>query len=74
MKDRVAAHIHWQDRQSLIQVTAIILNFQLSPNASKHFCEREGIQDDYVLRFNLISLSKSSFLVKLIAFVQGDLD
>ncbi|MGC1509867.1 nucleotidyltransferase [Ketobacter sp.] len=47
VKDRLAAYIHWQDRQSLIQATAVIIKHQLQPDAFKQFCLREGSQQHY---------------------------
>ena len=49
VKDRLAAFMHWQDRQSLIQATAIILKHQLSLQSFKDFCEREGDSEHYLL-------------------------
>ncbi len=36
--DRLAAYIHWQDRQSLIQATAIMLKHGILPAEVKSFC------------------------------------
>lgn len=47
VKDRLAAFIHWQDRQSLIQATAILIKHHLNPTIFKKFCMREGIAEKY---------------------------
>jgi hypothetical protein len=49
VKDRLAAFIHWNDRQSLVQATAILLNHGLKPAAFKEFCVREGGESGYGL-------------------------
>lgn len=47
VKDRLAAFIHWQDRQSLIQATAILIKHYLNPTLFKKFCMREGTAEHY---------------------------
>lgn len=47
VKDRLAAFIHWQDRQSLIQATAILIKHHLNPTIFKKFCMREGAAEHY---------------------------
>ena len=47
IKDRLAAYIHWQDRQSLIQATAILLKHQLTPDGFESFCQQEGAGSSY---------------------------
>ncbi|RLT92816.1 MAG: hypothetical protein D9N14_20195 [Ketobacter sp.] len=49
VKDRIAAYIHWSDKQSLIQAAAIILKHKLKPKMFRQFCEVEGSPDDYSL-------------------------
>ncbi len=47
IKDRLAAYIHWGDRQSLVQATAILLTHQLTPAAFQDFCINEKAQTEY---------------------------
>lgn len=47
VKDRLAAFIHWQDRQSLIQATAILIKHHLNPTIFIKFCMREGNAEHY---------------------------
>lgn len=47
VKDRLAAYIHWHDKQSLIQATTILLKHRLSPPAFQQFLEREGAKAEY---------------------------
>ncbi|HOY23502.1 MAG TPA: nucleotidyltransferase [Cellvibrio sp.] len=47
--DRLAAYIHWQDRQSLIQATAVMLKHNLEPKDFKKFLGAEGDSSDYEL-------------------------
>ncbi|MBA54232.1 MAG: hypothetical protein CMK89_07240 [Pseudomonadales bacterium] len=49
VKDRLAAFIHWQDRQSLIQATAILLQHNLKPMTFQAFCIKEGTDKDFQL-------------------------
>lgn len=49
VKDRLAAFIHWQDRQSLIQATAILIKHHLKPVTFKKFCMRESTAKNYQL-------------------------
>ncbi len=49
VKDRLAAFIHWQDNQSLVQAVALMLKHQLVPKTFRVFCEREGALDQYEL-------------------------
>ena len=49
VKDRLAAYIHWQDRQSLIQAATILIKHQRDPVEFKAFCEHEGTSADYGL-------------------------
>lgn len=47
IKDRLAAYVHWQDRQSLIQATTLMIKHRLNPKVFKAFCLKEGSQTDY---------------------------
>jgi len=49
VKDRLAAFMHWKDRQSLVQAVAILLRHKLKPSAFKEFCTRENNASDYEL-------------------------
>src|SRR5690606_18675990 len=49
IKDRLAAFIHWGDRQSLVQATAILLTHQLTPAAFQDFCINEKAHTEYQL-------------------------
>lgn len=49
VKDRLAAFIHWQDRQSLIQAVAIVLKHNLEPEKFKSFFNVEGDTSHYEL-------------------------
>lgn len=40
--DRLAAFIHWQDRQSLIQAVGVMLKHNLEPKGFKEFLTAEG--------------------------------
>jgi hypothetical protein len=47
VKDRLAAYIHWQDQQSLVQALCIMLCHGIAPNAIKLFCKNKGMVDQY---------------------------
>lgn len=47
VKDRLAAFIHWHDRQSLIQAVTILLKHNIAPETFLPFCEREGALNAY---------------------------
>ena len=49
IKDRLAAFMHWQDKQSLIQALAIVLKHALNIAAFRGFCEQEGSVYTYQL-------------------------
>ena len=49
VKDRLAAFMHWKDRQSLVQAMAILLKHRLKPTVFKKFCTRENNVSDYEL-------------------------
>ena len=49
VKDRLAAFIHWQDRQSLIQAVGIMLKHNLKPKNFKSFFNAEGDTSHYKL-------------------------
>lgn len=49
IKDRLAAFIHWGDKQSLVQATAILLTHQLAPAAFQGFCLNEEARIEYQL-------------------------
>lgn len=51
VKDRLAAFIHWQDKQSLVQAMAVILKHGLKPEEFRAFCEDEGD----ISNFNLLN-------------------
>jgi hypothetical protein len=47
IKDRLAAFIHWRDRQSLIQAVAVALKHQREPIDFEQFCLKEGSAQHY---------------------------
>lgn len=49
VKDRLAAFIHWQDKQSLVQAMSIMLKHNLKPAELKTFCESEGDEKSFRL-------------------------
>jgi Nucleotidyl transferase of unknown function (DUF2204) len=49
VKDRIAAFIHWQDKQSLVQAMSIMLKHGLKPEELKIFCESEGDESSFTL-------------------------
>ncbi|MCW8193704.1 nucleotidyltransferase family protein [Proteobacteria bacterium 005FR1] len=53
VKDRLAAFIHWRDRQSLVQAVAILLKHGLTAAKFKNFCGREGTMAEYQLLHKL---------------------
>lgn len=58
VKDRLAAYIHWQDTQSLVQAVAVMLKHELTPNVFRAFIEREGSGQDYALLQSLFSAGR----------------
>jgi len=49
VKDRIAAFIHWHDRQSLVQAMGIMLKHRIKPVALKAFCISEGGDASFML-------------------------
>ncbi|MGI9276258.1 MAG: hypothetical protein ACR2PT_15635 [Endozoicomonas sp.] len=42
VKDRLLAYFHWQDRPSLVQALAIMINHVIAPDELMAFCKAEG--------------------------------
>lgn len=49
VKDRTAAFIHWQDKQSLIQAMSVMLKHGIKPAELKTFCTDEGGDSNFML-------------------------
>lgn len=49
IKDRLAAYLHWDDRQALIQAVAIMRKHQQVPEDFHHFLKQESSDDDFLL-------------------------
>lgn len=49
VKDRIAAFIHWQDKQSLIQAMGVMLKHGIKPVELKTFCTGEGDDSSFIL-------------------------
>jgi hypothetical protein len=47
IKDRLAAYIHWNDKQGLDQAVMVAQAQEFKPNNIKRFCEREGSSKAY---------------------------
>lgn len=67
IKDRLAAFIHWGDRQSLVQATAILLTHQLTPAAFQDFCINQKAHTEYQL---LEALYRCAYQKQLTAMEQ----
>ena len=67
VRDRLAAYIHWQDRQSLIQATAVLIKHQLAPEEFEAFCQHEGTSANYKL---LLKLHQSAIKRNIISMDQ----
>jgi len=57
--DRLAAFIHWQDRQSLIQAVGVMLKHNLKPKDFKEFLIVEGNLSNYELMNLLFQQSQN---------------
>lgn len=62
IKDRLAAYIHWRDRQSLVQALAILTKHPIRLASLKAFCDREGGEALYLV---LRDLQKKARIQKL---------
>jgi hypothetical protein len=47
IKDRLAAYFHWNDRQSLVQALAIMINHSIQTDELRTFCLDEGEQAQF---------------------------
>ena len=47
IKDRLLAYFHWQDRPSLVQALAIMINHVITPDELAVFCDAEGEPSQY---------------------------
>lgn len=65
IKDRLAAYIHWQDRQSLVQALAILLKHPTNRTSLKNFCDREGGDSLYLTLENLHKKAKAQKLMTM---------
>lgn len=65
IKDRLAAYIHWQDKQSLVQALAILLKHPTNRAALKTFCDREGGESLYLTLENLRKKAKTQKLMTM---------
>ena len=59
IRDRLAAYIHWGDRQSLVQALAMMLKHDIEPNAFQAFCTQEDASTAYTLLKNLYTEAES---------------
>lgn len=57
VKDRLAAFIHWRDRQSLVQAVMVMLTHGLNAQSVEAFCLKEGNEEHYHLLTQLFSRS-----------------
>ena len=62
IKDRLAAYIHWRDKQSLVQAIVLLLKHPTNRKMLKAFCDREGGDEVYLM---LEDLRKSAKAQKL---------
>lgn len=60
VKDRLAAFMHWQDKESLVQAVAIIQKHNLKAEAFNAFCLREGTQEQYELLIELSEMAANN--------------
>jgi hypothetical protein len=60
VKDRIAAYIHWRDKQSLIQAVSILLQHNLLLNEFKFFCLEEGDLSHYEILDELYQSTKTT--------------
>lgn len=65
-KDRMAAYIHWHDRQSLIQALAILMKHPVDLDALERFCAREGASEAFSSLKILIEKAKEQELSTMI--------
>lgn len=65
VKDRLAAFVHWKDRQSLIQAVAVLLKHQLKPHTFQKFCLREGAEVEYDLLNKFYLAAKANNLEQM---------
>jgi hypothetical protein len=65
VKDRLAAYIHWRDKQSLIQALAILLKHRTDRVTLKTFCDREGGDGPYLMLENLLRKARSQKLTTM---------
>jgi hypothetical protein len=62
IKDRLAAYFHWQDKPSLVQALALMLQHPIATDTLRAFCRKEGRQDEFA---NIQSLRNSARHLKL---------
>ena len=62
IKDRLLAYFHWQDRPSLIQALAIMINHVIAPDELKAFCEAEDESNQYEVIAQLHGTAKEQNL------------
>lgn len=75
IKDRLLAYFHWQDRPSLVQALAVMINHLITPDELKAFCETEGEPEQYEVIARLHETANKqqlSSMLELEALVQEE--
>lgn len=65
VKDRLAAYLHWRDRQSLVQALAILLKHPLKITRFKAFCDQEGAESFYPVLKVLLNKAREQRLARM---------
>ncbi|UYM15962.1 hypothetical protein [Endozoicomonas euniceicola] len=62
IKDRLLAYFHWQDRPSLVQALAIMINHVITPEELEAFCKAEGEPNQFEVIAQLHGTAKGQNL------------
>ena len=75
VKDRLLAYFHWQDRPSLVQALAIMINHVIAPDELSDFCKAEGgpSQFEVIVKLHETAIKKHyNSMFELEALVQNE--
>jgi hypothetical protein len=65
IKDRIAAYIHWRDKQSLVQALGLLLKHPSNRTELKKFCDIEGGEGLYLTLKELCKTAKAQKLTNM---------
>ena len=66
IKDRLAAYFDWQDKPSLVQALAVMINHPVALDELKSFCQNEDKEGEFDLIQQLLNSAKDQALSRMV--------